>query len=56
MKPNPLTRLTKRNGCPTFGFRISNALVIIHSGYGVINSAYFQQEFAWNLKKLDHAP
>ena len=33
-----------------------DALAKIHSGYGAIDSAYFHQEFACNLKKLHHAP
>ena len=46
----------KRKGCSIFGYLISDALAKIHSRYGAIDSAYFQQEFACNLKKLHHAP
>ena len=49
MKLYPLTGLTEEERC------ISDALTKIHSGYGAIDSAYFHQEFACNLKKLHHA-
>ena len=46
----------KRKGCSIFGYLISDALAKIHSGYGAIDSAYFQQEFACHLKKLHCEP
>ena len=59
MKSYPLTGLTEEERL--FSFRthfhlISDALTKTHLGYGAIDSAYFQQEFACNLKKLHHAP
>ena len=56
MKPYPFTGLTEKERLLNFRLSLLNALSKIHSGYGAIDSAYFQQEFACNLKKLHHAP